>query len=100
MSRNPVERMNIVYDSEDCRLFAQALDVAWRIFLNAGALTTDNIDTAKAALTYAIFNAAESGERHPRRLAVAAVARMPKFEAVVAQQRMWRQPETQRTGSY
>jgi hypothetical protein len=92
--------MNIAYDSEDCRLFAQALDLAWKIFLNAGALTTDNLDTAKASLTYAIFHAAATGERHPRRLAVAAVARMPKFEHAVAQQRMWRQPEMQRARSY
>jgi hypothetical protein len=61
--------MNIAFDSDDCRLFAQALDHAWDIFLKAGGLTTHNLDTAKASLTYAIFtqlmaaNAAREGWR-------------------------------------
>jgi hypothetical protein len=95
-----MECMNIAFDSDDCRLFAQALDHAWEIFLKAGGLTAHNLDTAKASLTYAIFHAARDGERNPRRLAMAAVARMSKFEHVVTQQRMWRQPDIKRAGSF
>jgi hypothetical protein len=95
-----MECMNAAFDSDDCRLFAQALDHAWEIFLKAGGLTTHNLDTAKAALTYAIFHAAQDGERNARRLAIAAVARMSKFEPVVMQQRMFRQPDKKSAGSF
>jgi hypothetical protein len=92
--------MNIAFDSDDCRLFARALDHAWDIFLKAGGLTAHNLDTARAALTYAIFHAAQDGERNARRLAMAAVARMSKFEPAVMQQRQFRQPDMKSAGSF
>lgn len=73
--------MSHVYDSDDCRILAEALDQAWAIFLRTGRLTTQNIDVAKAALTYALLEATQKGERNCRRLAVAAVARMAKYES-------------------
>jgi hypothetical protein len=81
--------MNTVYDSDDCRVFAKALDHAWEIFLKAGKLTPLNVDIAKASLAYAIFHAAAGGLRNPRRLAMAAVARISQFEAQVTEQRVW-----------
>jgi hypothetical protein len=72
--------MSDAYDSEDCNLFAEALEQAWRIFLKTGRLTSANIDLVKPALTLAIFETAQTGERNVRRLAVGAVARMAKFE--------------------
>ena len=71
--------MDGIYDSDDCRVFEKALDYAWEIFLRSGRLTSANHDVAKAALTYAILKSA-TDERHARRLAVAAVSRMAKYE--------------------
>jgi hypothetical protein len=95
-----MECMNSVFDSDDCRLLERALDHAWEMFLKAGGLTADNLDTAKGALTYAIFHEAHDGERNARRLAIAAVARMSKFEPVVRRQRTWRQPDIKRVSSF
>jgi hypothetical protein len=72
--------MSSVYNAEDCKVLAEALDKAWEIYLRTGRLTVQNIDVAKAALTYALLDAAEKGERNVRRLAVAAVGRMAKYE--------------------
>ena len=72
--------MSQVYDSEDCELFAKALDQAWEIFLKTGRLTSANVDLVKPALTLAILEMAQSGERNVRRLAAGAVVRMAKFE--------------------
>jgi hypothetical protein len=95
-----MECMNSVFDSDDCHLLARALENAWEMVLKTGGLTADNLDTAKAALTYAICHEAQNGERNARRLAVAAVARMSRFEPVVRRQRMWRQPDIQRVSSF
>lgn len=73
-------QMSQAYDTDDCKLFAKALDQAWEIFLKTGPLTSRNVDVAKAALTYALLEVAEKGERNSRRLAVAAVGRMAKYE--------------------
>ena len=82
--------MSSAYDSDDCQLFAQALDQAWQIFLRTGRLTNTNADVAKAALTYALLEAAETGERNPRRLAVAAVGRMARYEGKLRYERSLR----------
>jgi hypothetical protein len=84
-----------MYDSDDCHLFAQALDQAWQIFLRTGRLTNVNADVAKAALTYAMLEAAEKGERNPRRLAVAAVFRMARYEGKLGYERSF-QPSPRR----
>ena len=39
--------INVIYTSEDCNIFAKALDFAWEIYLKTGRLTKDNLDTAK-----------------------------------------------------
>ena len=72
--------MSSVYDSEDCRVFAEALDKACKIFVRTGRLTATNSDVVKAALTFAILEAAQKSERNVQRLAVGAVARMARFE--------------------
>jgi hypothetical protein len=73
--------MSGAFDSGDCETFAKALDQAWAIFLKTGRLTSRNVDVARAALAYALLDAAEKGERNPRRLAVAAVGRMARYES-------------------
>lgn len=72
--------MSGVYDAEDCKTLSEALDKAWEIYLRTGRLTAQNVDIAKAALAYALLDAAETGERNVRRLAIAAVGRMAKYE--------------------
>jgi hypothetical protein len=84
--------MNVAYSSEDCNVFSAALDYAWDLFLKTNKLTSDNIDTAKAALTYAILHSARGGERNPRRLAVSAVARIESFQPAIQMQRSWSRP--------
>lgn len=91
---NKGTRVSVAYDSEDCRVFAQALDHAWEMFLKTKRLTSRNIDTAKAALAYAILHEASDGQRNPRSLAAAAVARMANHETQVRQQRSWHPPLT------
>jgi hypothetical protein len=81
--------MSLAYRSEDCRAFAKALELAWEIFLRTGRLTSQNIDVAKAALSYSIFEAAENGQRNPRILAIAAVACMANHEARIKRERSW-----------
>ena len=42
--------MNLAYTSEDCNIFAEALERAWEMYLKTGRLTKDNLDVAEAAL--------------------------------------------------
>jgi hypothetical protein len=79
--------MSAAYNSEDCQLLANALEQAWELFLQNGGLTFENADTAQASLTYAILDTASKGERNPRRLAFAAVARVPEFEPEIRKRR-------------
>jgi hypothetical protein len=79
--------MDRAYDSDDCTILAKALEHAWEIFLKTKRLTAQNHDIAKGALSLAILEAAGIGERNPRRLAIAAVARMSKYEARVRAER-------------
>jgi hypothetical protein len=72
--------MSCVYDADDCHVLSQALDQAWEIYVRTGRLTATNIEVAKAALSYALLDAAETGERNVNRLAIAAVGRMAKYE--------------------
>jgi hypothetical protein len=81
--------MNQVYSSEDCAVFSEALEHAWRIFLRSGRLNRQNVDIAKAALTRAIFDAGSNGLRNPRRLAVAACARADTYVERIRQDRIW-----------
>jgi hypothetical protein len=76
------------FDSNDCRIFAEALELAWEIFLKTGRLTSANVDIAKAALTRAMLEAAEKGERNTRRLAIAAVGGMARFEGKLRSERL------------
>jgi hypothetical protein len=79
--------MTGAYSSEDCETIARALDRAWERFLRAGRLGPENIDTAKAALTYAILSEAQSGERNPAVLAERGLRMMEQHEPAVVQQR-------------
>jgi hypothetical protein len=83
-----------VYDSEDCRVLSQALTYAWDIFLKARRLSPQNLDTAKAALSYALLDAAANGERNPRRLAIRAVAEADRHETRIRRERSWAPPTT------
>jgi hypothetical protein len=73
--------MSSAYSSDDCEIFARALDQAWAILLKTGRLTNRNVHVAKAALTFALLETAEKGERNIRRLAIAAVGRMARYES-------------------
>jgi hypothetical protein len=85
--------MNVSYTSEDCDVFAQALEHAWEMFLTTGRLNKDNLDTAQAALSYAIFQAAAGGERNARRLAIVAVANFEAIEPRIRRERSWCCPD-------
>jgi hypothetical protein len=76
------------YDSAECRLLAEALDHAWAIFLKRRGLTPENIDTAQAALSYAILDAASQGEYNVRRLAIDAVKKIDDFQPQIRAQRL------------
>ena len=89
--------MGYAYDSEDCRILAQALDESWKIFLRTGRLTNANADVAKAAFTYALLELAQTGERNTRRLAIAAVARMARFEEKLRSDRSFRRSAERRS---
>jgi len=60
-----------------------------KLFLKTGRLTRDNLDTAKAALTYCILQAVADGERNCRRLAIRAVARADAVEPRIRLERSW-----------
>jgi hypothetical protein len=81
--------MDVSYTSEDCDVFAKALKHAWEIYLKTGRLTKDSLDTAQAALSYAILQAAASGERNARRLAIVAVANVDAIEPRIRLERSW-----------
>ena len=81
--------INLVYTSEDCNIFAKALDFAWEIYLKTGRLTKDNLDTAKGALSYGILQAAKTGERNARRLAMVAIAHADAIEPRIRMERSW-----------
>jgi hypothetical protein len=72
--------MSCAYDAGDCNVLSQALEKAWEIYVRTGRLTATDIDLAKAALSYALLDAAETGDRNINRLAIAAVGRMAKYE--------------------
>jgi hypothetical protein len=72
--------MKRAYDADDCNTLSLALEKAWEIYLRTGRLTSQNIDVAKGALSYALLDAAEAGERNIARLAIAAVGRMARYE--------------------
>src|SRR4029079_12216397 len=78
--------MNRAYDTKDCEAFSEALEKAWAVYLRTIGPTHDT-DTAKAALTYAILNAAVGGERHPGILATAGVHGMENHQAGIRLQR-------------
>jgi len=79
--------MTTAFNSTECNALEQALAIAWDIFLRSGRLDRHNLDTAKAALTRAILDGFENGERNVRRLAIAAVANIEQFEAQILRQR-------------
>ena len=85
--------MNLAYTSEDCNIFAEALERAWEMYLKTGRLTKDNLDTAKAALSYAILQAAAAGERNARRLAIVGIAHVDAIEPRIRMQRSWCRPD-------
>ncbi len=69
------------YNADDCTVFAKALDHAWELYLKSKRLTTRNLDLAKGAIAYAVLDVARmGGERNPRRLAKAAIARVSEHE--------------------
>ena len=79
--------MTTAFTSAECNELEQTLEMAWDIYLRKGQLEPDNIDTARAALTRAILDGFEQGERNPRRLAIAAVASIAQYEAVIVRKR-------------
>ena len=79
--------MTTVFTSAECNELEQVLDIAWEIYLRKGELDSHNLDTARAALTRAILDGFEQGDRNPRRLAIAAVATIAQYEAVIVRRR-------------
>lgn len=51
--------------------------------MKSRGLTRENHDSAQAALTYAIMDSAAEGERNPRKLAIAGVAPMDRFQPTI-----------------
>jgi len=87
------------YTTNDCEIFAQALDHAWEMFLKTGRLTGDNLDTAMGALAYCILQAAAGGERNPRRLAISAVAHVDAIEPRIRLERSWSRVENSQSAA-
>ena len=79
--------MTTVFTSAECNELEQVLEIAWEMYLRKGKLDAHNLDTARAALTRAILDNFEWGERNPRRLAIAAVASMAQYESVAVRRR-------------
>jgi hypothetical protein len=79
--------MTTAFTSAECNELEAALAIAWDIYLRQGQLEAYNLDTARAALTRAILDGFEQGERNPRRLAIAAVAGIAQYEAVIVRRR-------------
>jgi hypothetical protein len=76
------------FDSNDCDVLADALEKAWEIFVKGGGLTPQDNDLAYGALAYSLLDAARSGQRNPRVLAMKAVAGLNRFWPAVAH-RQW-----------
>jgi hypothetical protein len=79
--------MTTAFTSAECDELEQALDTAWEIFLRSAQLHARDPETARAALARAILDGFERGERHPRRLAIAAVANIQQFEDEIIRRR-------------
>jgi len=73
--------MTSAFTSAECDVLEQALDAAWEIFLRSRRLDERNLDTARSALTRAILEQYACGEHNVRRIAIAAVAGVPHFDA-------------------
>jgi hypothetical protein len=83
------QHMSQAYDSQDCAVFSEALNGAMTIYMRERRLIPQTLDIAAAALAYALFDAAATGERNPRRLAVAAAANVAGYETRLREQRSW-----------
>jgi hypothetical protein len=84
--------MDGAFSSDDCELFAKALEHAWEIFLKAGRLTPQNHDIAKAVLAQAILDAGKIGNQNARQLGMKAAASFDKYEGIVRHRRAWHAP--------
>ena len=71
------------FDSDDVALMSRALERAWQQLTAQGKLNGDGEALAKAALTKAIVENAEGGERDEQRLAAFAIAHYPRFKATI-----------------
>jgi hypothetical protein len=78
--------MATAFTSDECNVLAQALDTAWDIFSHSKPVESANIAWTKATLTRSILTAYENGERHPRRLAIAAIAQLDRPQRSFAAQ--------------
>ena len=63
----------MVFDESDCDRMERALLRAYRLFMQSGRLSTENLSISKATLSRAIMSAMERGERDESRLAMYAV---------------------------
>ena len=79
------------FTSEDCELFAKALDYAWELILKSRRLTPQNHDIAKGVLAQAILDAGPDGG-NARQLAMKAAASFDKYEAIIRHRRAWSVP--------
>ncbi len=63
----------MVFDESDCNRMERALSRAYRLFMQSGRLSPENLSISKATLSRAIMHAMERGEREETRLAMYAV---------------------------
>lgn len=72
--------MATAFTSEECDMLQQTLDAALEIFLRRARPDRIDAEAVKGALTRAILDEFEHGEHNVRRMAIAAVAHIERFE--------------------
>lgn len=73
--------MTRAYSSEECELFSKALEQAWRHLSNTGQSSDESLE--KAALSHAILEAADLGERSEVILVAYALAHLHDAKAEI-----------------
>ena len=63
----------MVFDETDCNRMERALSRAYRLFMQSGRLSAENLSITKATLSRAIMHAMERGETDESRLVMYAV---------------------------
>jgi hypothetical protein len=70
------------FDCERSAIIGKAFDCAWDMFLRAGALTPQNLDTSRVLIAQRIIELARDGEVSQRRLIIGALRSAPVREMI------------------